>query len=114
MCILSFFFYKAIKKNRLYMCSTPKAQTQIGLAKKYQSMSILAKLSAEQRQNFVKKANKAAERRYQLQQAQLTIIPVKSNISTHKTSSSAKKNHWYYWLAQASMSDLCLRFKRLF
>ncbi len=72
------------------MCSTPRPQTQIGSTKTYQSTSILAKLSAEQRRNFVKKANKVAERRYQLQQAQLTTMPVKSNISIHKTSRLAK------------------------
>lgn len=96
------------------MCSTPRPQTQIGSAKTYQSTSILAKLSAEQRQNFVKKANEAAERRYQLQQAQLTTMAVKNNISTHKTSRLVKNNHWYFWLTQASISDIFLRFKRLF
>ncbi len=66
------------------MCSTPRSQSQIGSAKKYQSTSILAKLTTEQRQRFVQKANKAAERRYQLQQTQLVANALKHNIKTKK------------------------------
>ncbi len=90
------------------MCSTPKSQSQIGSAKKYQSTSILAKLTTEQRQRFVQKANKAAERRYQLQQTQL----VANALKTKKSAPSEQGHSWYYWLINASISALFLRLKR--
>jgi hypothetical protein len=96
------------------MCSTPRPKRNLkaGTAGASSSGTILSDLSAQKRAEFVKRANSADERRYQLKQ-QIAAKTHKAISPTEKITSLLKNKNvkqktksWHYWLLDASMKEL--------
>ncbi len=93
------------------MCSTPRPKRNFKAGgARAASGSILSGLSADTRAAFVKRANMADERRYQLNQQTKTNQHAVRHVNRaflpkNKPSQQTNKN-WRYWLIDASISEL--------
>ena len=93
------------------MCSTPRPKRNFKAGgARAASGSILSGLSSDTRATFVKRANMADERRYQLRQqtkaSQHTESRLNKSFSSKNKPAQQTNKNWHYWLIDASMSEL--------
>ncbi|MBL4909713.1 MAG: hypothetical protein JKX78_06780 [Alteromonadaceae bacterium] len=93
------------------MCSTPRPKRKIKSASTGTvSGTMLSNLSAQNRADFVKRANSADDRRHQIQQQiaekKQALSFVGHNVKKVIKNKKVSTKNWSYWLVDASIKEI--------